>query len=365
MRIGDVITCVMLFFALIGAADRAIGCRFGPGKSFEKGFQATGTLILSMIGPFALAPLIAKYLAPALTPVFGKLGIDPSVIAGLFIANDSGGWPLALALAQDEAVGRFSGSIVGSTMGCALMFAFPVGFALTPREKRPQLAKGLAIGLVTLPFTCFVSGLCFGIGPVPLQLNLLPLILLAGIFFVGLLFFERITVKFVTGFGAVLTAVLTAALAAAVVIKVLKLEVPDFGSFDEGMLIIGDIAVFLCGAFTLLYFLEKLCGKSFAKIGRKAGMDEASIMGMITTSVNAIPMFALTKDMHDRGVVVNMAYLVPASFMIGDHLAFQLAVDTSTAVPFLAGKLAGGALAVALALIMTRDKKTGAENAPA
>jgi ethanolamine transporter len=69
-------------------------------------------------------------------------------------------------------------------------------------------------------------------------------------------------------------------------------------------------------------------------------------------------MFGMTKEMNDRGVVVNIAYLVPASFILGDHLAFQLTVDPTTALPFLAGKLAGGAAAVALAMFLTRPRKT-------
>ena len=69
-------------------------------------------------------------------------------------------------------------------------------------------------------------------------------------------------------------------------------------------------------------------------------------------------MFGMTKEMNDRGVVVNIAYLVPASFILGDHLAFQLTVDPTTALPFLAGKLAGGAAAVALAMLLTRPRKT-------
>lgn len=358
MQVGDIITYIILFFALIGAADRAIGCRFGPGKSFEKGIGTAGALILAMIGPIALAPLIASSLAPVLTPVLGKIGIDPSVIAGLFMANDSGGWPLALALAEDADVGRLTGSIMGSTMGCALLFAFPVGFALTPAEKRPLLAKGLAVGLTTIPLACFVSGICFGIPLGKLMLNLLPLILLALFFAAGLLFFERVIVKIVTVFGAVLTGVLTAALAAAVVIKVLRLDVPWLGTFDEGLQIIGGIVIFLSGSFTLLWCLEKYLGKPLGRLGRKAGMDEASVMGLITSSVNAIPTFGMMKDMNDRGVIVNAAYLVPASFLLGDHLAFQLTVDPSTAVPFLAGKLAGGAAAVALACMITRKRKT-------
>ncbi len=357
MSIGDIITYIMLFFALIGAADRAIGCKFGPGKSFEKGFEATGALILAMVGPIALAPLISKYLAPVLTPICESIGIDPSIIAGLFLANDSGGWPLALALSQDELVGKFAGSVVGSTMGCAIMFAFPMTFALVPKEKRPAAAKGLTIGLITIPVACFVSGLLMGIGLVKLLLNLLPLILFAGIFIVGLTFFEKITVKIVTGMGYVITAILTIALAAAMIVKVMKLEVADLGTFDEAMLIIGGIAIFLCGAFTLLFFLQKIFGRSFDKLGKKMGMDETSIVGLLTTAVNAIPMFSMTKDMNDRGVVVNIAFLVPASFVIGDHLAFQAAVDSSVTFPFIVGKLAGGVVAIVLAILLTKTKK--------
>ncbi|MBQ3860794.1 MAG: ethanolamine utilization protein EutH [Clostridia bacterium] len=357
MSVGSVITIVMLVFALIGAADRAFGCRFGPGKSFEKGFEASGALILAMIGPFALAPLIAKIAAPVLSPVCEALGIDPSVIAGLLLANDSGGWPLALALAKDPEIGRFTGSVMASTMGCAVMFAFPAGFALTPKEKRPAVAKGLAAGLVTVPLACFVSGLLFGIGIGPLLRNLLPLILFSALFAAGLLFCERITVKIVTVFGYALTAILTFALAAAMTVKVLRLDVPDLGAFDDGMLIIGEIVIFLAGAFTLLFFLEKACGKLFRRIGEKTGTDAASVLGIVTTSVNAIPVLAMTKDMNERGVVVNMAYLVPASFVIGDHLAFQLTADPSTALPFIVGKLAGGAGAIALAMFLTREKK--------
>lgn len=365
MTTAAIISYFMLFFALIGAADRAIGCRFGPGKAFEKGFSAVGTLMLAMIGPFALAPLIAKYLAPALSPLCSRIGIDPSIIAGLFIANDSGGWPLALALAEDEAVGRLSGSVMGSTMGCAVMFAFPMTFALCPKEKKPLAAKGLAIGLSTVPVACFVSGLLFGIPLPALFSNLLPLIVFAAFFVVGLCFFERATVKIVTAFGVLLTAVLTAALAAAMVVKATGIEIPDFGSFDEAMEIIGGIAVFLCGAFTLLWFLERFAGRLFAKIGRAAGMDEVSVMGILTSAVNAIPMFGMLGDMNDRGVVVNAAFLVPASFLLGDHLAFQLTADPTTAVPLIVGKLAGGIAAVALAMGMTKSGKDGGKRSAA
>ena len=360
MSIGDIITYIMLFFALIGAADRAIGSKFGPGKYFEKGFEATGALILAMVGPVFIAPLIAEYVKPLLEPLFLSIGIDPSIIAGLFLANDSGGWYLAMDLASDELIGKFSGSLVGSVMGCCIMFAFPMSFSIIPKERHPLVAKGLTIGLITIPVSCFVGGIFFGINILKLLLNLLPLILFAGIFIVGLKFFESITIKIVTVMGYVITGIITVALAIAMVKKVVDPApelVADLGAFDETMLVIGGIAIFLCGAFTLLFFLQKFFGKYFDKLGRKMGMEEQSIVGMLTTMVNAIPMFGMAKDMNDRGVVVNIAFLVPASFMLGDHLAFQAAVDTSVVVPFIIGKLAGGVLAVVLAMLLTKDTK--------
>jgi len=363
MSIGDIITYIMLAFAIIGAADRAIGCKFGPGKSFEKGFEATGALILAMVGPIFIAPLISQYVKPLLEPLFLSIGIDPSIIAGLFLANDSGGWYLAMDLATDELIGKFSGSIIGSVMGCCIMFAFPMAFSLIPKEKHPLVAKGLTIGLITIPVSCFFGGLCFRINILKLLLNLLPLIIFAGIFIVGLKFFERITIKFVTILGYVITGIITVALAIAMVQKIITPApelVSELGAFDETMVVIGGIGIFLCGAFTMLFFIQKFFGKYFDKLGKKMGMEEQSIVGMLTTMINAIPMFGMTKNMNDRGIVVNIAFLVPASFVLGDHLAFQAAVDTSAVVPLIVGKLVGGVVAVVIAMFHTKPKKENA-----
>ena len=90
MEFGQIFTYVMLAFALVGALDRCFGCKFGPGKAFEDGFATMGPLVLAMIGINTVAPLLSKYLAPVLTPVCQSVGIDPSVVAGMLLANDSG-----------------------------------------------------------------------------------------------------------------------------------------------------------------------------------------------------------------------------------------------------------------------------------
>lgn len=358
MSVGDIITYIMLVFAVIGGIDRAIGSKFGPGQAFERGFGSMGALVLAMVGPMAAAPLISAYLAPVLTPVFRALGMDPSIVAGMLLPCDAGGWPLATALAQDELLGKFSGSVVAAIMGNTITGSLPACFLLTPREKRPLIAKGITIGFITIPFGCFIGGLCYGLPLGKLLLNILPQLVLSVVFILGLTFFEKQTVKTVTVFGNALTVLVTLGLVATMVIKVLKLEVPNLVTFDECIIVIGSIAVFLSGAFTLLYFVERIFKKPLAALGKRLGLEEQSVLGLITTAVNAIPTYTMTGDMSDRGVIVNIAFLIPASYALGDHLAFQAAVDTATVVPMIVGKLLGGVLAVALALFLTGQKKT-------
>lgn len=360
MSAGDIITYIMLVFAVIGGIDRAIGCKFGPGKTFEKGFDTMGALVLAMVGLMAVTPLISQYLAPVLEPFFNAIGIDPAVIAGTFLINDSGGWPLALALTQDPLLGKFFGSVVAAIMGCTIVGIFPMCFMLLPKEKFPLAAKGLTIGFITIPIGCFVGGLCLGVPIGRLLINILPQILFSGLFILGLSFCEKITIKIVTVFGRIMTALITLALLASVVIKVIKVDTPLLVPFDECITVIGSIAIFLCGAFTLLYFLELLLKKPLGRLSKQLGLDEQSLLGLLTTSVSAIPCFAMTKEMSDRGVIVNIAFMVPAAYALGDHLAFQAAVDTTTVVPTIVGKLVGGALAIVLALLLTRPKKEAA-----
>ena len=82
----------MAGFALLGAADRIFGNRWGLGKEFEEGILAMGSLALAMLGIIALAPVLANLLRPVVVPVYGFLGADPAMFAGtLLLALTYGG----------------------------------------------------------------------------------------------------------------------------------------------------------------------------------------------------------------------------------------------------------------------------------
>ena len=100
MSFDQIILWVMAFGALIGAADKIIGNRFGLGEKFDEGFQAMGSLALGMVGIVCLAPVISKALGPVIIPACQAIGADPALF-GSILANDMGGYSLAMELAQN------------------------------------------------------------------------------------------------------------------------------------------------------------------------------------------------------------------------------------------------------------------------
>ena len=58
--------------------------------------------------------------------------------------------------------------------------------------------------------------------------------------------------------------------------------------------------------------------------------------------------------MDSRGIVINMAFAVSASFVFGDHLAFTMAYNNAYLPGMIAGKLIGGLCAILAAVILNR-----------
>ncbi len=357
MPFSDVIKYVMLFFLLLGGLDECLGNRFGLGEGFREGFMTMGSLALVMVGVNTVAPLIADGLAGALAPAFGWIGADPAMFAGSFLANDSGGYALAMNLCVDARVGGYAGAVAASMMGVTFSFTIPFSFsAVKGKEARRSLSRGLLIGIATMPAGCLVGGLLSGISGMRLICNLLPMLLLSAILFAGLLLFPEGSVRVMSAFGRLLGVFLILTLILAVIDH--QTGASLFGGrltpFSESLSIIGDIAIVLAGAFPLLKLLQKLLKKPLARLGMWIGVNEVSVVGIVTTSVKSIPTFGLMDQMDERGRVLNAAFAVSASFALGDHLGFTVGACPDFLLPMLAGKLAGGLCALGLALLLTK-----------
>lgn len=370
MDVNEVIVWILMFCMVLGGLDRAIGNKFGLGEKFEEGFMALGPLALAMVGVMSLAPVLAKLLEPVVGPIYHLLGADPAMFAGTLLANDMGGWPLAQEMAKgNAAAAQLSGLILGSMMGATVVFTIPVSLGIINKSDRPYLAKGILAGIVTIPVGVLVGGLVAGFEPGMVLLNLIPIVLAAFLIAVGLwLAPDKMTTGF-EWFGKGLVAIISIGLVIAVFEFMTGQRIMPAGweltSPEEGLKTVGLIAMMLLGAFPAVALIIRLAGGPLSKAGRLIGINESAAGGMIATLANNIPMFEIMKDMDPRGKVVNAAFAVGAAFAFGDHLGFTAGVAREMIFPVIAGKLAAGITAVALALFLFRRTLPAASAEPA
>jgi len=346
---------IMAVFAVIGALDRIIGNRLGIGAKFEEGLRVIGDLSISMIGMLVMAPVIANILKPVIVPVFAFLGADPAMFAGMILANDMGGAPLAQAMASDAEAGAFSGLIVGAMMGVTVVFTIPAALGMIDENDRKYMAVGVLAGVITVPIGSFFGGLAAGYTVSMLLKNLLPIILFAVLIVIGLLKFQNAMIKGFTIFGKFMEGLILLGLGVGILEALTGIAVfPGMTPIHEGFRVVADIAMVLAGAFPLVHILTKLLKKPLSKMGTLLKVNETSTAGMVATLANSIPTFGMLKDMDNRGKIVNMAFAVSAAFVFGDHLGFTAGFQEEMVVPVIIGKLVGGVTAVAAALLFMK-----------
>lgn len=350
MGINEIIVYIMVIFMVLGALDKCIGNRFGLGEKFEEGIMAMGSLALAMVGVISLAPVLATVLKPVVVPVFNFLGADPGMFGGTLLANDMGGAALSAELAVNPQVGLFGGLIVGSMMGVTIVFTIPVALGIIQESDQRFLALGVLAGIITIPIGSFVGGLVAGFPVMMVLRNLIPIVIIAALIALGLWKFESAVIKGFTVFGKFVVIIITLGLAAAIVEKLTGIVlIPGMNPIEEGIVIVGDIAIVLAGAFPLVYVITKVFKKPLMGLGKALKMNDVAAAGLVATLANSIPMFGMMKDMDDRGKVINVAFAVSAAFVFGDHLGFTAGFNSTMILPMIVGKLVAGITAVIVA----------------
>ena len=363
MGINDIILYVMTGFMALGALDKAfLENRLGFGEKFEEGFMAMGSLMLAMGGVITLAPFLAAVLKPVIVPLYQAVGADPSMFATTLLACDMGGYPLAMQMAANPQIGRFAGIILGGMMGPTIVFSIPVALGIIEKKDHPALAKGILIGMVTIPLGCLAGGLMMlgeGFTLFTLLLNIVPVLVVSILIAAGLKFIPSAMIKGFSAFGKVVVALITVGLAMGIVEALSPYRFFPEGSpyalvpLTESYAVIGSIAIVLAGAFPMVTFITKVFKAPLLVFGRKLGMGDIAAAGMVATLATHIPTFTMMKDMDERGKIINVAFAVSAAFVFGDHLGFTAGVERGLILAMIVGKLVAGIAAVVLACRVT------------
>ncbi|MDB7087163.1 ethanolamine utilization protein EutH [Enterococcus sp. DIV1368b] len=353
MSINEIIMYIMVLFMVIGGIDKCIGNKLGLGEQFEEGLMAMGSLALSMVGIITLAPVLATVLSPIVVPVYEFLGADPSMFATTLLANDMGGFALAQQMAHDPQAGLFAGAILGAMMGPTLVFTIPVALGIIEKEDQQYLATGVLSGIITIPLGLLAGGLVAGMPMSMILPNLLPIVIVAALIIVGLWLAPQGMIKGFNVFGKGVVIVAIAGLVIGAIQQLVDITlIPGIAPVTEGIEVVGDIALTLAGAFCLVAVITRVFNKPLMKLGKVLGMNEIAAAGMVATLANNIPMFQMLKDMDRRGKIINVAFAVSASFILGDHLGFTAGVAKEMIFPMMVGKIVGGITAIFVAVFM-------------
>ena len=354
------LTTVILIFSVLGALDRVLGNRFGFGKEFEKAFMLLGTMALSMIGMIVVSPMIADVMKPLSEFLSGTLHIDASIIPASLFANDMGGAALSAEMAGSEQTGLFNALVVSSMMGCTISFTIPFSLGVVSKDQHKELLLGLLCGIVTIPIGCIVSGIICKIPAVSLMINLMPLVIFSAIIALGLVRFPELCIKIFKVFSIFVTAIITIGLSLGVIRFLTGFEViKGLATIEEGAAICLNAAIVLSGSFPLMYVLAKVLRKPLKAVGKLIGVNENSIVGLISNLASSATSFGMMDKMDKKGVVLNSAFAVSGAFILGSHLAFTMAFDTSYVLPVIAGKFVAGVLAVILSGVIYNKLQKG------
>lgn len=338
---------------VLGGIDYLLGGRFGLGAEFEKGILSAGRLLMCMTGFLVLVPVIAQVLSPLVVPAFRAVKLDPSMLAGLLFANDSGGAALAMEMADDPDMGMFSGLIVGAMMGTTVMFFIPLTILNTSPDQREPAIYGMLAGIITIPVGCLAGGLAAGFSGGAVVYNTIPVLIIAVFLALMLLFCRNGIVKALSLFGNGILVLSTAGLVISSAQRLTGVCIlPGMGPLDEVFSIVGNICIFLAGIFPMLHILQKMFSDPLHRAGDRIGINSASVAGFLLALANGIPVCELLKDMDDKGRMVNVAFLVSVSCVFGDHLAYTRQVAPAMCSAVMLGKLAGGISAAVLAMLL-------------
>jgi ethanolamine transporter len=369
LSINSIIIFIMMIFMLVGAIDKIRGNKYGYGEQFDEGFHAMGSLAIAMTGVVAAAPVLAVILRPVLVPLFRLVGADASMFATTLLACDMGGYSLAMQLAENETLGNFAGLILGTMMGPILVFIIPVALSIISTKDRPYLGAGVLAGLITVPLGCIAGGLMMNLTPYKISfmtilINLIPVIIIAGLIVAGLWISPGKMIRGFNKFGTGVTIVITIFTAIAVFQYQTGIRFPLFDRMVEpdgegviplesGLLICGQIAIVLLGAFPMVKWITNTFGKGLGKVGKALGMDEQGSTGLVASLANNIAMFNIMGEMNPKGKLLNVAFAVGAAFVFGDHLGFTAGVNHDMIFPVIVGKLTAGITALFLANILS------------
>lgn len=235
------------------------------------------------------------------------------------------------------------------------MLTIPTVISVTAKENLSSAIYGILCGILAIPFGCLAGGFAAGFSAKLVVFNTLPVLALSLVLLIVLLIFQEAVIPAFCIFGKLLTIVSTLGLVLGAVESFLGLKLlPGLGNLEEAFPVVGGIAVYLAGALVLMNITGRVLAVPLQAVAHRLGVNTASVSALILTLANPIPTILMNREMDPKGRVLNIALVVTAGCVLGDHLAFTAQVAPELCASVIVGKVVAGAIAFCASLLLAR-----------
>jgi ethanolamine transporter len=303
-----------------------------------------------MAGIICLTPVLSFLLRTGISPLFHRLGIDPAMAGGIF-AIDMGGYQLCMQVADDSFWGAYAGIIIGSMLGCTIMFTLPVGMGIIEKPDEPFFLRGMILGLIGIPFGLIAGGLLLGASLPHLLYELLPVLLFSVLLIAGLCRLPDRMVWIFQRFAAGMKLLITIGLIIGAVLYMTGLTSPWITPLSDAMAVVSSICIVMLGSLPVSLFLQRILKRPLRALGKRIGLDDVAMTAIMIGTVSVIPALLLLKDTNRRGKIAVTAYLVSAASLMGAHIAFTAGTEPSMTGALILAKLTGGLAALLISAL--------------
>jgi ethanolamine transporter len=361
-----IVGSITALFTVFAGFDFINENKYGYGEKYNAAWEAMAPMAVSMVGITSLTPVMRVFLTPIISPIFKALAANPAMFAGALLDPGMGGFQLAKKLAPDDyGIAMYSSVVLGTMLGCTIVFNIPVGLAMTQQKNHIFFAYGTLIGIVSVPIGCILGGLSMTVTPYPISagdvfLNVIPIVIIALIIGIPLYVFPFATLRGFMYFSGAITFLMTFGAILAIFQQQTTLRFPVWSLMidDEGensltivMATITGIAMVLTGTIPMVHFVTSLIGPLLQKAAQKIGLTQIDAAGIVGSLATAVPMYGLFDTMSKKGMVFNGAFEVGAAYAIGDHLAYLASVEPDMIIPMLVAKLSAGIVSLVISVL--------------
>jgi Ethanolamine utilization protein len=266
-----------------------------------------------------------------------------------------GGYATSISIAKNKEIGFLNGVVLASTLGTIISFSIPVAINMIRLDDFKLFLKGILAGVTTIPLGVFISGLMLNVDIKALIINLIPVILFSILVTIGLMRYQEITISAFKLIGKAVLFISTLGLIVGIFqFSTNIIIIPELIPIEESAKIVLSIAVVLSGAYPMILIASEKLRKPLAKISKRLGFNEYSILGLLSTLASCLPMFSIYDKFDNNGKVINAAFAVSGAFVFGGQLGYISSVSKETVNAFIVGKLISGVSAIVIAFILIK-----------